>query len=147
MSARTESNRRPGPYKRPALTTELRAAAFAGRSQPSGAEGSRTLTFPLKRRKRCRYATTPSVEWAYLFERRHLHRVLLLFSSLVRSGVEPPPATYQIAMLPLQHRTVGKVGVEPTVSYSQGTRGTVPLHPEFSFCSVARVGIEPTSPP
>ena len=32
-------------------------------------------------------------------------------------------------MLPLQHRTVGKVGVEPTVSCSQGTRGTVPLHP------------------
>ena len=27
---------------------------------PSGAEGSRTLTCPLKRRKRCRYATTPS---------------------------------------------------------------------------------------
>ncbi len=51
-SARRESNPRPGPYKRPALTTELRA---------SGAEGSRTLTIPLKRRKRYRYATTPSV--------------------------------------------------------------------------------------
>ncbi len=51
---------------------------------------------------------------------------------IVRDGVEPPPATYQIAMLPLQHRTVGKVGVEPTVSCSQGTRGTVPLHPDFS---------------
>ena len=41
----------------------------------SGAEGSRTLTFPLKRRKRCRYATTPNVEWAYAFEscgRHHL---------------------------------------------------------------------------
>jgi hypothetical protein len=51
-SARRESNPRPGPYKRPALTTEPRA---------SGAEGSRTLTIPLKRRKRYRYATTPSV--------------------------------------------------------------------------------------
>ena len=52
QSARRESNPRPGPYKRPALTTELRA---------SGAEGSRTLTIPLKRRKRYRYATTPCV--------------------------------------------------------------------------------------
>jgi hypothetical protein len=73
--ARRESNPRPGPYKRPALTTELRAAAIAGRGQRSGAEGSRTLTFPLKRRKRCRYATTPSVEWAYAFEWRGLHHV------------------------------------------------------------------------
>jgi hypothetical protein len=48
-----------------------------------------------------------------------------------RTGHRPKvgPATYQIAMLPLQHRTVGKVGVEPTASCSQGTRGTVPLHP------------------
>ena len=65
--ARRESNPRPGPYKRPALTTELRA---------SGAEGSRTLTFPLKRRKRCRYATTPSVEWAYAFESCGLRHVI-----------------------------------------------------------------------
>ena len=59
QSARRESNPRRGPYKRPALTTELRA---------SGAEGSRTLTFPLKRRKRCRYATTPIGSRAYAFE-------------------------------------------------------------------------------
>ena len=65
--ARRESNPRPGPYKRPALTTELRA---------SGAEGSRTLTIPLKRRKRCRYATTPSVEWAYGFESCLLRHVI-----------------------------------------------------------------------
>ena len=48
-------------YKDTALTTELRA----GKSQSnliSGAEGSRTLTIPLKRRKRCRYATTPKLE-------------------------------------------------------------------------------------
>ncbi len=56
-------------------TTELRAAAIAGRSQRSGAEGSRTLTLPLKRRKRCRYATTPNVECAYAFEWRGLHHV------------------------------------------------------------------------
>ena len=52
--------------------------------------------------------------------------------SVVRGGVEPPPATYQIAMLPLQHRTVGKAGVESAVSCSQGTRGTVPLPPDHS---------------
>lgn len=67
-SARRESNPRRDPYKRPALTTELRAAAIAGQSQLSGAEGSRTLTIPLKRRKRYRYATTPIASRAYAFE-------------------------------------------------------------------------------
>ena len=67
-------------------TTELRAAAIAGQSQLSGAEGSRTLTYPLKRRKRCRYATTPSVEWAYAFKwRGHV----ISPGSVVRGGVEP----------------------------------------------------------
>ena len=56
----------------------------------------------------------------------HLNRS---FGSVVRGGIEPPPATYQIAMLPLQHRTFGRVGVEPTISCSQGTRGAVPLPP------------------
>jgi hypothetical protein len=51
QSARRESNPRSGPYKRPALTAELRAV--------SGAGGIRTLTLPLKRRMRCRYATAP----------------------------------------------------------------------------------------
>ena len=76
QSARTESNRRPGPYKRPALTTELRAAAIAGQSQHSGAEGSRTLTIPLKRRVRYHCATTPSVECAYAFESRSLRHLI-----------------------------------------------------------------------
>ena len=57
------------------------------------------------------------------------------------------PATYQVAMLPLHHRTVGKVGVEPTVSCSQGTRGTVPLHPVVLFFELARMGVEPISSP
>jgi hypothetical protein len=53
------------------------------------------------------------------------------------SGVESnqPPATYQIAMLPLQHRTscrVGMVGVEPTRSCSQNTRAAVTPHPVVS---------------
>ena len=56
-------------------TTELRAAAIAGQSQRSGAEGSRTLTVPLKRRTRCRYATTPSMEWAYPFQSSGLSHV------------------------------------------------------------------------
>ena len=49
--ARRESNPRPGPYKRPALTTELRAV--------SGAEGTRTLTCRIKSPVCCRYTTTP----------------------------------------------------------------------------------------
>lgn len=48
--ARKESNLRPGPYKRPALTTELRA---------SGAEGTRTLACRIKSPVCCRYTTTP----------------------------------------------------------------------------------------
>ena len=36
-------------------------------------------------------------------------------------------------MLPLQHRTVGKAGVEPAVSCSQGTRGTRSSSSRFSF--------------
>ena len=70
----------------------------------------------------------------------------LFLVEVVRGGVEPPPATYQIAMLPLQHRTVGKAGVEPAVSCSQGTRGAVPHPPGFCFASVARMGIEPIPP-
>ena len=49
--ARRESNPRPGPYKRPALTTELRAV--------SGAEGTRTLACRIKSPVCCRYTTTP----------------------------------------------------------------------------------------
>ena len=54
-----------------------------------------------------------------------------------------PPAMYQIAMLPLQHRTmfkVGMVGVEPTHSCSQGTRAAVTLHPVF-LLSVRTAGL------
>jgi hypothetical protein len=83
---------------------------------------------------------------------------LLLSAKVVRGGVERAPtiapsdcwspATYQIAMLPLQHRTVGKAGVESAVSCSQGTRGAVPLPPgRFVFASIARMGVEPISPP
>ena len=76
QSARRDSNPRRGPYKRPALTTELRAAAIAGQGQRSGAEGSRTLTIPLKRRKRYRYATTPNTSRAYAFEPRCLRHAI-----------------------------------------------------------------------
>jgi hypothetical protein len=68
-----------------------------------------------------------------------------LLCSVVRGGVEPPPATYQIAMLPLQHRTVGKVGVEPTISCSQGTRGAVPLHPAKFFVTLSYVCLPPSA--
>jgi len=72
--------------------------------------------------------------------------IVVLLTQVVRGGVEPPPATYQIAMLPLHHRTVGKVGIEPTISCSQGTQGAVPLHPVV-FLQVARMGVEPISSP
>ena len=78
--------------------------------------------------------------------RRGLHHVMSPLFSLKLSEVElePPPATYQIAMLPLQHRTVGKAGVEPAVSCSQGTRGTVASSSRFHFSvAVTRVGFEP----
>ena len=43
----------------------------ASRLKPSnGAEGIRTLTCPLKRRKRCRYATTPKCGRGYPFQTR-----------------------------------------------------------------------------
>jgi hypothetical protein len=78
---------------------------------------------------------------------RSVRVMWFLLRSVVRGGVEPPPATYQIAMLPLQHRTVGKAGVEPAVSCSQGTRGTRSSSSRFDFIPVARMGIEPISPP
>lgn len=43
-------------YKEHALTVELRAVPCIAVSE---VEGSRTLTIPLKKRKRYRYATTP----------------------------------------------------------------------------------------
>ena len=46
-------------YKEHALTLELRAVVCV--FVVSGAEGSRTLTVPLKRRERYRYATTPNL--------------------------------------------------------------------------------------
>jgi hypothetical protein len=70
-------------------------------------------------------------------------RCIIFLSSVVRGGVEPPPTTYQIAMLPLHHWTVGKVGVEPTISCSQGTQGAVPLHPVVLYRELARMGVEP----
>jgi hypothetical protein len=61
QSARRELNSRPVSYKDTALTTELRAGNCQS-NRISGAEGSRTLTIPLKRRKRYHYATTPKLE-------------------------------------------------------------------------------------
>ena len=45
-----------------------------------------------------------------------------------------PPTTYQIVMLPLQHRTaVGKVGVEPTLSCSHDHEYMVPGGPPLPY--------------
>ncbi len=83
-----------GPYKEPAL-----AISYG----PSGAGGSRTHTLPLKRRIRCHYATAPNRSRTYRFKRvatNHIHS-----PQVVRGGIAPPPATYQIAMLLLHHQT------------------------------------------
>ena len=53
-----------------------------------------------------------------------------------------PSATYQIAMLPLQHRTsfkVGMVGVEPTRSCSHDHARTVPGGPPLPYIPLFRV--------
>jgi hypothetical protein len=154
QSARRESNPRPDAYKRPALTTELRAAAIAGPSQLSGAEGSRTLTFPLKRRKRCRYATTPSVEWAYAFDSRA--------SCQRRFSVLSPLSSVVVLRIELSHLVISRVwATSPQLPSRKSGRSEsnrlsrapkareAPslFHPMVFVLSVARVGIEPTSPP
>ena len=96
---------------------------------PVGPKGVEPLPFRLK--GGCA-AVTPQPQNRSVrmrLSRDALVMCFLLSKVVVRGGVEPPPATYQIAMLPLQHRTVGKAGVEPAISWSQGTRGAVPLPP------------------
>ena len=77
------------------------------------------------------------------------------------SGVEPLLPPYQSGVLPLHHRaliiyqrnplSVGTVGIEPTFSCSQDTRAPGALHPEklplAPAKKVARMGVEPISPP
>ena len=136
-------------------TTELRAAAIAGKSQRSGAEGSRTLTFPLKRRKRCRYATTPNVEWAYAFESRascqRRSSVLKGFCSVVilrielsatwiSAGFGQPALDYQFASRDGRNRT-------DTIVCPKHAGLPLPNIPIHFLDSVARMGVEPISPP
>ena len=143
--ARRESNPRPGPYKRPALTTELRAVAIAGRSQRSGAEGSRTLTFPLKRRKRCRYATTPGVEWAYAFEWRGLHHV--------KSPVFSCPRWSRTTAGDVSDRYASVTTPDSREGRSRTDCFVLPRHAGHRspssrlHFSAARMGVEPISPP
>ena len=124
-------------------TTELRAAAIAGQSQRSGAEGSRTLTFPLKRRKRCRYATTPSVEWAYPFESRVAHVMSPLLIKL--SEVESNHRRRRIRSLCFRYNTgqSGRRESNPRSRAPKAREAPVPLPPGFHFTSVTRVGFEP----
>ena len=78
-------------------------------------------------------------------------------SKIAWGGVEPPLPPYQSDVLPLHHRApllfcrIGTVGIEPTLSCSQDTRATGAPHPEQTAVArtpaVARMGIEPISPP
>ncbi len=81
--ARRESNPRPGPYKRPALTTELRAA--------SGAEGPRTLACRIKSSVCCRRpccARCPH-DPRMLVGRIRFNRVWSMRLLLISSGSRP----------------------------------------------------------
>ena len=66
-------------YKEHALTLELRAVVSD--SVVSGAEGSRTLTVPLKRRERYRYATTPNLFESDVYVSRCVLDHLTLFQA------------------------------------------------------------------
>ena len=129
QSARKESNPRPGPYKSPALTTELRAALG-----PEGVEPS-----PFRLKGGCATVTPRPriVGLAYAFEPLSLpHCASPCVSKW--SGVESnqPPATYQIAMLPLQHRTIFKVGmveVEPGTARSVVARAPKARGPPLPY--------------
>jgi hypothetical protein len=115
--ARRESNPRPDPYKRSALTTELCA-----RVGPKGVE-------PLPVRLKGGSATvTPRpriVEWAYPFEMDGLrHRK---FSAIDKSSPGWSRTTaddisgHHASVTPPDNKSVGMVGLEPTLSCSQGT--------------------------
>ncbi len=73
QSARKESNLRPDPYKRPALTVELRAAF-------SRAGGTRTLAWRIKSPLWCRYTTTPYLVGRMRFNRANIASLLFLGS-------------------------------------------------------------------
>src|SRR5262245_37313342 len=84
QSARRESNPRPGPYKRPALTTELRASNRVNSCMgPKGVE-------PSPHRLKGEYAAVtpqPHLGWAYAFEpRRDAHSC---FSVIEHVSLEP----------------------------------------------------------
>ena len=70
----------------------------------SGVGGLRTLTRLIKSQKCCRYTTTPDRRGPGLCRRCRIMSRSVRSVSVARGGVEPPPAPYQSAMLPLQHR-------------------------------------------
>jgi hypothetical protein len=151
QSARKESNPRPDPYKRPALTVELRAAA-------SGAGGTRTRICRIKSPEPFGSATTPHSGRTCSFQPpRSEHRL----------SPSSPPAASSPGWTRTDHRRpvrspcflyntgphpVGMVGLEPTTSCSQGTRaGRCPtsrlcVKTATSCFGATRVGVEPYLP-
>ena len=125
------------------FTAELRAA--------SGAGGIRTLTLPLKRRMRCRYATAPRGAGVCV-SAEVVPTSFVLQGRVVRGGVEPGTAAQRWSAGDVSDRhasvttpdrvQVGMVGVEPTHSCSQGTRAAVTLHPVV-VSEVRTAGLEP----
>ena len=132
------------------FTAELRAA--------SGAGGIRTLTLPLKRRMRCRYATAPRGAGVCV-SAEVVPTSFVLQGRVVRGGVEPGTAAQRWSAGDVSDRRasvttpdrvqVGMVGVEPghrraavVGSCSQGTRAAVTLHPVV-VSQVRTAGLEP----
>lgn len=103
----------PGPYQGPALPlSHAPVVSSPPCSRGHRAGGIRTPTRRFKRPGCRRYTTTLAIASSRGFQRR-LRSMIPLLRLMIR----------------LIERSIGTVGVEPTCSCSQGTRGAVPPHP------------------
>ena len=175
-SAQKESNLRPDPYKRPALTVEPRAAfSRAGGTRTPGT--MRSMVGRIKSPLCCHYTTTPCSVGRMRFKRTSANvSIFLSFRQVVALRVELSAtrlsAGFGQPALGYHVLPVGMVGLEPTVSCAQGTRArrcpTSRSHQSerpdlnrrspapragaiarlrYVLVSVARAGVEPASPP
>lgn len=135
------------------LVFRPQACSLKSQASFSGAEGSRTLTFPLKRRKRYRYATTPNVEWAYAFEScASCQRRVSVLEGLQFSG-SPENRTQRHldisrvwATSPRLPLSLSRDGRNRTDTIVRPRHASLPLPNIPLFCffhAVTRVGFEP----
>ena len=124
QSARKESNLRPDPYKRPALTVELRAASVGPEGlepSPGGLKVRYAAITPRPRSRSgvCVSSGPPASPWSSPFASVVALRVELSATRL-SAGFGQPALGYRDANVVVD--PVGMVGLEPTISCSQGTR-------------------------